>query len=255
MRENDTQGRIAGIDVALAMSLLSRLPVETMYKIPDTAWAGQARAVWAFPLVGALLGVIAAGAGWVALSFGLSVWIAAGLVLATLIVTTGAMHEDGLADCADGFWGADTVKRRLEIMKDSQIGTYGVLALILVTGLRWLGYGLLLGQGIGALIAIAALSRGAIPAVMVALPHARAGGLSRTVGRPDRKMALIGAGLGFGIAVICLGWAALPAALVGAVAAITVALIARRKINGQTGDVLGAVQQIAELAVILVLIA
>jgi adenosylcobinamide-GDP ribazoletransferase len=254
LRENETDGRFRKIDIALALSLLSRLPVEAFVSIAQTAWERQAKAVWAFPLVGLLVGTIAGLAGWLALIVGLPAPIAAGIALAVMIAITGAMHEDGLADCADGFWGGNSPVRRLEIMKDSHIGAYGTLALLLVTGLRWLGYGLIVGQGVGPFIAIAALSRGFVPAVMVALPHARGDGLSHSVGRPSRETAAISAMIGLVIALFMLGWSAVPAAVAAATAGICVGTLARAKIGGQTGDVLGAVQQISEIAIILVLI-
>lgn len=254
MRENDMNSMPRKIDLALAVSLLSRLPIEAFVPITPKAWERQAKAVWAFPLVGLLVGTIAGLAGWLSLTIGLPAPIAAGIALAVLIAITGAMHEDGLADCTDGFWGGSSPARRLEIMKDSHIGAYGTLALLLITGLRWLGYGMIVGQGMGPFIAVAALSRGVVPAVMAALPHARGDGLSQSVGRPSRETAAISAMIGLLIALFMLGWGAFPAAFAAALGAVCVAKLARAKIGGQTGDVLGAVQQISELAIILVLI-
>lgn len=254
MRENDTDGRFRRIDIALAVSLLSRLPVQAIVSIPQMAWDRQEKAVWTFPLVGILVGTLAGLAGWFMLILGLPAMIAAGIALAVLVAITGAMHEDGLADCADGFWGGNAPDRRLEIMKDSSIGTYGALALLLVTGLRWLGYGVIVGQGVGPFIAVAALSRGVLPAVMAALPPARSNGLSQSVGRPSRESAAISAMVALVVAVFILGWNVIPAALAAALAAFCVGALARAKIGGQTGDVLGATQQISELAIILVLI-
>ena len=246
---------LRAIDLGIAFSLLSRLPVDRLVRIPDAAWQRQAQAAWAFPLVGAAIGALAAIAGWCALALSLPPLIAAGISLAVLSISSGAMHEDGLADCADGFWGGSSRERRLEIMKDSQIGTYGVLALILVTGLRWIGYGVLLASGTLAVIAIAALSRAAIPAVMCALPHARATGLSYRVGRPEWPAAGLSALIGIAIAVLCLGGGAVIAALIAAATVFGIALLAKAKIGGQTGDVLGAAQQMAELSAILTLLA
>ncbi|MEP2030230.1 MAG: adenosylcobinamide-GDP ribazoletransferase [Paracoccaceae bacterium] len=254
MRENDTDGRFRLIDLALAVSLLSRLPVEAFVNIPQTAWDRQAKAVWAFSLVGVLVGAIAGLVGWISLKIGLPHMIAAGLALAVLIIITGAMHEDGLADCADGFWGAKTPVRRLEIMKDSSIGAYGALALILITGLRWLGYGALIHEGIGPFIAVAALSRGVVPSVMAAVPPARRDGLSRSVGWPNWETAAIGVLVALLVAIFTLGWGAFPATFAAAVAAVCAGALAHLKVGGQTGDVLGAVQQLSELAIILVLI-
>lgn len=236
-------------DVALAFALLTRLPVP---HLPDKAFAGQARAAWAFGLVGAVVALLAGTAGLLALGLGLPGAAAAGLVLAVQIVITGAMHEDGLADAADGLWGGWSRERRLEIMRDSAIGTYGVLALILSLGLRWVSLGALLaGGGIAPLIAAAAVSRGLMPALMTALPHARDDGLSRSVGAPGWPVSAVAAGLALAIALMAGGGAAIVPITLGCAGAALVALIARARIGGQTGDILGATQQAAETAMLL----
>ena len=125
-----TDRLLAPGDIATATALLTRLPV------PFTADRAAA-AAWAYPVTGLFVATLAAAVASLALAFGLPPALAAGLVLAIQVIVTGAMHEDGLADSADGLWGGWTRARRLEIMRDSRIGTYGVLALVLVTGLRW----------------------------------------------------------------------------------------------------------------------
>ncbi|MCL4143386.1 UNVERIFIED_CONTAM: hypothetical protein GTU68_038383, partial [Idotea baltica] len=169
---------------------------------------------------------------------------AAGLTLATLIITTGAMHEDGLADSADGLWGGWTPARRLEIMKDSNIGAYGVIALILSLGLRWQALTLLIVVDAlaPALIVTAVVSRAAMVPVMTYLPNARTTGLSHTVGKPTSKTALIACGLAAIIALIFLGFGALWLYFAAVLTTVTCAAIARAKIKGQTGDILGATQ-------------
>ena len=234
-------------DLLLAGSLLTRLPLP---HLPDAAFARSPRAVWAYPLAGALLGALAGAVGAIAVLVGLPSIVAAGLVLISLTMCSGAMHEDGLADTADGLWGGSTAEKRLAIMKDSHIGTYGTLALILVTGLRWTAYAALLPVGIGGVVAAAVLSRAAMPVLMIALPHARNFGLSHSVGKPNPLSVCVGLFLAIGIAVMCLGIQALLA--VCAVASMTIAMgiLAKRKIKGQTGDILGATQQITETAVL-----
>lgn len=237
-------------DLLSALGLLSRLP------LPAHEGRG-APAAWAYPLAGAVLGVLAALAGLAALALSLPPQAAALVCLGTSVALTGALHEDGLADVADGFWGGFDRARRLEIMKDSRIGAYGVIALVLALLARWSALSLLFSApgGAWAVLAAAALSRAAMPALMAALPHARDNGLSRAVGRCSPRVAGGAAGLGAGLALVLLGWAALPALL--AVALVTLALgrLAQAKIGGQTGDVLGAAQQLAEIAVLFVLIA
>ena len=236
----------------VAAALLTRLPLP---HLPASAFAVQARAAWAWPVVGLVVGGLAGLAGLGAMAAGLPAGIAAGLVLAVQIVVTGAMHEDGLADTADGLWGGLTPERRLEIMRDSRIGSYGVLALILSLGLRWQALALLLPQGIGALIAAAALSRAVMPGLMAALPHARADGLSRGVGRPPVAAIAAGGAIALAIAALALGAAAIPALIAACAAALLVGALARARLGGQTGDILGASQQCAEIAILLVLIA
>lgn len=253
MEKTTKQARDAARDVALALVLLTRLPLPAL---PDAAFRSQARAGWAFPLAGLAVAIPAGLLGWAAMSVGLPATVAAGLVVAAQVMLTGAMHEDGLADCADGFWGSWDIARRLEIMADSRIGTYGTLALILSVGLRWAALAALLPQtGIGAVIAAAVLSRAGLPALMTALPPARAGGLSRGVGTPGWPVAALAVMLGLTLAFVVPVWSALTAATFAAVAVAATGRLARTKIGGQTGDVLGATQQISEIVVLFTLLA
>ncbi len=243
---------VAPGDIPAAFGLLTRLPVRV-----DTlrATARGAAAAWAWPLVGAVVGGCVWAVGAASHSAGLDPEAAGVLALATGIILTGAMHEDGLADCADGFWGGWDRARRLAIMKDSQIGTYGVIALILTLFLRWLALNTLLTGGAGPLsfIAIGALSRAPMAVLMAALPNARGAGLSASVGRPRGQTAALGVGLAVCLGVPGLGWGIFGAGLCVLVAGGAVALIARSKIGGQTGDVLGAVQQISEMVLLLLI--
>lgn len=235
-------------DPWLAAVLLTRLPLP---RVPRSAFAHASGAVWAYPLVGMVLGGIGAGGAWLLSGFGLGPGALAGIVLIVTALLSGAMHEDGLADCADGFWGATDRARRFEIMRDSHIGTYGVLALILVTLLRWQALGVLLGEAYWlAPVAAAALSRAMMPVVMAWLPQARRDGLGRSVGTVIPGPAVASVLLGTLIAALCLGTAALGALIVALILTGVVALTARRKIGGQTGDVLGATQQISEAAIL-----
>ncbi len=236
-------------DLASAFALLTRLPV------PDHAPRGAASA-WAWPLVGAVLGAIAAGFASAALWLGLTPGVVAAGVLGLLALLTGGLHEDGLSDTADGLFGGWTKERRLEIMKDSRVGSYGVLALVLVTLARWSALTTVLAAGgIWGLVAVGALSRAPMGLVMAALPNARAAGLSQSTGRPDATLALTGAGIAFGIAVLFAGWAALPMLAGAALAVWLLARTAQARIGGQTGDILGASQQLAEVACLAVLAA
>lgn len=238
-------------DILLAGALLSRLPLPPL---SQAAFARTAQATWAYPVAGAVLGALAGSMAVFVIALGLPAVFGAGMVLAVLMLLTGAMHEDGLGDTADGFWGGFDPKRRLEIMKDSQTGTYGILALLIITGLRWSAYANLLPLGILPVIAAAALSRAGMPCLMSALPHARNFGLSHSVGRPDAPAAVLGLGVALLIAGLCVGAAAIAGLLVTLATAAGVGVLARIKIGGQTGDVLGAAQQLGETAILAALV-
>ena len=235
-------------DAQLAVILLTRVPFG---RLPDPVPPLSA-AAWAFPLAGLLVGLIAGAVIWAALALGLSPLVAGGLALGAQVMATGALHEDGLADICDGLWGGTTRERRLEIMRDSRIGSYGTVGLILTLGLRWLGLAALAeAQAMAAVIAVAMASRVAPVALMAWLPAARADGLGaqgRAVGTGSVLMAAVLGGLP--MLLLPQGGAAL---VVAALAVAVLALIARRKIGGQTGDVLGAGQQVAEIGLLLTL--
>jgi adenosylcobinamide-GDP ribazoletransferase len=249
---DNPRNRPSLIDIAVAAALLTRLPLP---RLPDRAFARQTRAGWAFALVGAGVGLLAAGAGLAALWAGLPAGAAAGAVLGAQIALTGAMHEDGLADTADGLWGGWTIERRLQIMRDSHIGSYGVLALILSLGLRWVALALLIAAGngvlIGAVIAAAALSRAVLPGLMTVLPAARVDGLAHGVGTPGWGVSTCALGFGGALAWLGAGAAIVLPALVAFLAVAALAAIARAKIGGHTGDILGAAQQVAEISLLL----
>ncbi|MDW3222415.1 MAG: adenosylcobinamide-GDP ribazoletransferase [Paracoccaceae bacterium] len=235
------------LDLLVAGALLSRLPLP---HLPEDAFKHANRAVWAYPVMGAILGAIAGGLGLAVTGLGLPVEFAAGGVLATAILLTGAMHEDGLADTADGFWGGFDRAHRLEIMKDSHTGTYGILALLIVIGLRWVAYAALLPHGILPIVAGAVLSRAMMPCIMVWLPHARNIGLSKSVGMPRLPVVSLGLAVALVLASLCVGLPAISGQIAGLAVVLLVGWIAMRKISGQTGDVLGATQQLSELAIL-----
>jgi adenosylcobinamide-GDP ribazoletransferase len=181
------------------------------------------------------------------------------IALAALVMLTGALHEDGLADIADGFWGAWDAQKRLEIMKDSHVGAYGVIALVLSLLARWAALWLLFeaggGTALAAVIAAAGLSRATMPALIWALPNARPSGLSQSMGRVEGRVAMIAAGLAGLAALLLLGWSAFGAVFWAAAATLGMGALARSRIGGQTGDVLGATQQIVEIAVLFSILA
>lgn len=233
-------------DVTAAFGLLTRIPVPFM--APP-----RSSAAWAWPVVGAVIAGIGAMVAGLASACGLPPIPAAGLALATMAVLTGALHEDGLADSADGLFGGHTRDRRLEIMKDSSIGSFGALALVLVTLIRCSAMGAVIASGNWGMIVVAgALSRAPMAAIMAILPNARGSGLSQTVGRPSGQAVALAAAVSLSIAVVIAGFAGLQMAVVVAAAGLAVAAIAKQRIGGQTGDILGAAQQLTEMAALCV---
>ena len=236
-------------DLLEALRLLTRLP------LPSSEAPPRPGSAWAWPLAGALVAGLALLPAMLALPAGPGV--AAGVMIGLQAMLTGAMHEDGLADTADGFWGGWDRERRLAIMKDSHIGSYGVMALLVVTLLRWSALALLLSGGAwAAVLAVGALSRAPMALLMAALPAARSGGLSRAVGRPGKGTALAAAALASAALIGLVGpFPGIAALFAAFVVVVVVGLLARAKIGGQTGDVLGASQQVTEAAALATLAA
>lgn len=228
-------------ELQLAQALLTRLPTG---RLPDPI-PTTGDAAWAFPFVGLMVGLLT-GIVFVVASAILPASAAALLAIGTGVFLTGALHEDGLADTADGFGGGQTTEKKLDIMRDSRIGSYGVVALILTFGL------------------IATAMTNAPPNARTLALFAAIGATSRTAmlipmtfltpARPD--------GLGHGATLqpsttfwIALGIAAIAAVLTRpllilttVITAIAISALARKQIGGQTGDVLGATQKITECA-------
>ena len=238
-------------DVRMAVSLCTRLPVGPS----ATLGAGDvARASWAFPIAGALIGAIGAAVYWLADRAHIPPISASVLALATSVLLTGAIHEDGLADTADGLGGGKTREKKLEIMRDSRIGTFGACALGLSLLLRWSALTALEDTRAVAIALIVAHAgaRAVLPAFMRLVAPARIDGLSSDAGQPPPMSVAVALGLGiialsigFGLGPMLTGMAALAA--IG----LLLALLARRQIGGQTGDVLGALEQAAEAALLL----
>src|SRR5271166_6200794 len=222
-----------------ATAFFTRLPVD-----PRAAGAWRlADSAWAFPLVGAGIGGVAALALGLTQLIGLANWPAALLSVLAGLVLTGALHEDGLADTADGFFGGRDREEKLAILRDSRHGTYGVLAIVLSVLLRVAAL---------ALVAAHAASRAALPVAMRGLAPARPDGLGATAGTPRTLGAIAAALIGTAIALMALGpgRGAIALCLTGVIV-FAMAELARRQIGGYTGDVLGAFQQIGEIVILL----
>ncbi len=210
------------------------------------------------PVIGLGVGLAAGIAFAIAQGLGAAPLLAGFIAVAVSIGLTGALHEDGLADSADAFGPSDLdVGRRLEIMRDSRIGTYGALALILSVGTRVAALAeMAAGAGLLALAAAHVLSRAAIAWPLHHAAPARRDGLGAAHGRPapgDLGLTLaIGGGLAFLLLIGRVPAAAIlaPIAAVGLALACTWAM--RRRVGGHTGDTLGATQQIVEIGVLAV---
>jgi len=247
---DDWQIRTAFGDIGACIGFFTRFP-QPWSPDPERRFAD---ALWAAPLVGLLLAVIAALVFGTTLRLGLPTTVAAGLTIAATLLATGCLHEDGLADVADGFGGGRTAGDKLAIMRDSRIGSYGVLALLIALLLKWaaLATFLSLGTALAALIAAHMASRALMPGFMHLVPRARDDGLAAGVGQVDGTAAGIALALGF-LGLLLLGF--LPAIVAAALLALWVLIlrvIAERQIGGQTGDVVGTLQQGGEIIVLLV---
>ncbi len=240
-------------ELQLAVMLLTRLPAGRMTETPAIG-----AAVWAFRLVGALVGSISAAVLVAAIAVGIAPVLAAGLALAASVLATGGLHEDGLADVADGFGGGRDRARKLEIMRDSRIGSYGGLALILSLGFRWQALALLAAHSpemaVYALIALAISSRAGLAFALLWMPAARSDGMGKSAAGSTLSRALAGAVVTVLCVALLIGPQAAALLLLAQMAVqLIFARIAQRQIGGQSGDVLGAMQQLAEIAGWLVL--
>ena len=233
-----------------AMQFLTRIPAPSFADFqPD--WI--TRAARYYSLVGILVGVACAG---VLLAAG-QVWsgaLPALLAVAAGVLITGGFHEDGLADTADGLGGGQTPARRLEIMKDSRVGTYGVLALGLVLAIKVAALAAL-PLTTAALALVAAHGAGRVVAVVVMVLERHVSDRADAKYKPAPEGVkpvelLVSALLGLW-PLAFLGPSGLVGLAVGGILAALLALTARRLIGGYTGDVLGGVEQVCELGVLL----
>jgi adenosylcobinamide-GDP ribazoletransferase len=246
-------------DLLMALRFFSRLPTgDSPHEKPDLG-----RIAMALPLASLVMGIIPILVLLAGIGAGLPSFFAAALAVATMVIVGGAMMEDSLADAADGLFGGNTPERRLEILKDSRHGTYGVAALALFLLLRV--------TAIGAVAAVNPLSAAAIWLVAniagrsaslwiaVALPPARAEGASAAAGALPFSRFLVGAVLAT-LLVFVIG--APPSSLLGVVGTLlAVAAVAwgwsalcRRLVGGQTGDLIGAAAGLGEIAALTVLL-
>jgi len=238
-------------EIRLAIGFFTRLP----FKSPPGHLAEAARA---FPIAGAIVGLVGSGIYLLAMEVGLSGLLAALLAVAATVIVGGALHEDGLADFADMLGVRGDRERKLAVMRDSRIGSYGVLALGFSTAIK---VSALVSLGdprtvAGALITAHVCGRAVLPILMRSLPLARSNGLAVEAGKPSAVATYQALGVALLISAFACGpGAALVSLVVAIVAAFLVSEVARRQIGGYTGDVLGAAQEVAQLAILINIVA
>jgi adenosylcobinamide-GDP ribazoletransferase len=243
-----------------AFKFLTRLPVPFSRTI-DPPPLQQAMRM--FSVVGACIGALV---GFVLLTgqfMELPGNLTALLAVAAGLLLTGALHEDGLADTADGLGGGKTRERRLEIMRDSRIGTYGTLALIVAIGARVACYADLMFLSPQALLAVMmacnAFSRALVVDLLWATPPARSDGLSAYAGQPTRGVAMFAIVVGLALALLAGHFTFYENAILamGLALAATAVLrgLAVSRIGGQTGDICGAVQVACEIMMLAAFVA
>ena len=243
-------------DCASAFLLLSRIPV-TWYRFPDDRPPDFISSLWAFPLVGMVIG---AGGGLVMLGgqmLALPPFVIAICGLTAMVMLSGAMHEDGLADMADGFGGGRDTNTKIRIMHDSRIGSYGVLALVLSVAIRIALYVTCLAQVSGmALVIFMAIIQATArfqPVLQLSAfrvsPHAS---LAQLTGRPGAVRLAFAALLCLvPMALFLDPTSAAIMALSGFTLSIWIGKLASKHVEGLTGDVMGATTILAEIIMLI----
>ncbi|MCE2518459.1 MAG: adenosylcobinamide-GDP ribazoletransferase [Alphaproteobacteria bacterium] len=233
--------------LAAATQFLTLIPIGNGHDHP------LARCVVMFPVVGAAIGLVGGVfyivAGWL----GLGPVLAAIVCVVAMLVLTRGLHEDGLADLADGLGAHADRAGRLAVMRDSRIGAFGAMALVIVIGARVATVADLPNDMavLAALVVAAALSRASMVVAMAVMPAAREDGMAEAAGEPAFDQVLIALGIGTVLALALLfPWAWIAALAGGGIAACLVGWLAMTVLGGKTGDVLGAMQQVSEIGVL-----
>lgn len=246
-------------DLVRTLRFYSRLPTgNAPHRAPDLE-----RTALVLPVASLVIGAVPALVLLASALVGLPALFAAGLGLCAWLLVTGAMAEDALADSMDGLFGGNDAARRLAIMRDSRHGTYGASALTLDLLLRAAALAALvaINPWMGALcwLAAATVSRSAALWLLVELPPARADGASAGAGRVSPRAFIIGATIAALLAVVlAVPFAGALRVLLGLALAAAIAFswsaLCRRKVGGQTGDLIGAAQALIEVAFLGVLL-
>jgi adenosylcobinamide-GDP ribazoletransferase len=234
----------------LAISFLTRLPIVKR----DFTGLKLASSSWAFPLVGAIVGAWAWAVYVCALSIGISPIISAWLAIFFQIILTGGLHEDGLADTADGLASSRSKEQKLAIMRDSRIGSYGVVALLIAISLRANAISVFPAHSLWFFVAAEVTSRALMVLVMRGSASARAEGLSASAGRPTGKQTIFSLFIGvFSLFIATSFLNAIFCIIIIAIIFFVIREISRKNFGGITGDVLGASQQISEATLLILL--
>ena len=249
--------REEGTKVLLALQFLTRIPIPGNVPFSEDRFANTPRY---YPLVGVIVGVLCAITVLIS-SFLFNINVAVALMMLFSVLLTGAFHEDGLADTFDGVGGGLTRDKALSIMKDSRLGTYGTLALVMILLLKFTALSSLTVQAIAiGLIAGHGLSRLSSVAVMASSHYVRDHGTGKPVANGiDKSSLVIASTTGLAcllLVLISLSFSMMICGLMGLVIGHgLMRWVYARKLGGYTGDTLGAVQQVSEVGFYLGLVA
>lgn len=236
------------------MTPLPAITFLTIVPVPGregNALDAVARARWAFPLVGLGLGAAALGA-WYAASRALPPDAAAGLAVVTLVLLTGGLHLEGLADACDGLFGGRTREERLAIMRDPRVGAYGAMGLAVTLGLKWAGIAATPGAvRFEALLLAPCLARFALTLCTAAFPYARQEGMGAPFREGGALQAVVAGALAGAAAFALLGPGGLVVWTLAAGGALAAGGWASARLGGLTGDLYGAVTELIETSALL----
>ena len=238
------------IALRIAITFLTCIPVVSKTHNGNVLLSST---VWMFPVVGAVLGICGAIVFLLCDIIGLPPEITAVVTIVAMYVLTGGLHEDALSDVADGFGGGASRERKLAIMRDSQIGSYGAAAIAFSILFRVMAIATFsdFNAVFPVLVTMGSLSRGALALVMAGLPFARKDGLSVDAGRPEYDHAILSLTIAVFLSWFMVGFISTVLVFVLTCFVIVgVIFLANRQIGGQTGDVLGTVVQVVEVLVL-----
>lgn len=239
-------------DLLYALIFLTRIPLPAGNAARTQPLATAMRT---FPIAGGLIGGLGGLAFLAAAALGAPHALCGAIAIAATVAITGALHEDGFADVCDGFGGGYERERKMEIMRDSLLGTYGATGLVLSLLIRVVAVGTLAPlDALAAMIAAGALGRGLIPVTMTLNFSARSDGVAAASGYPTEGSTWAAVLLGLLIALVALGpgqgFLAFFVALAGVAG---LAMLAKRHIGGYTGDVLGCGAQSVDILVLVLM--